>query len=154
MSVDTKLFIAAKEEKFLEFMPKVIQALNKWQRNELKEYATQQGFNNPLQFLFRNEEKEINKNLKNFTNGVECESYDFKSFNINFIVHGENRHLFVTHSCSSDYSEIYEGDKTIFSLGCWGMSEEIMMVIAEPLKEYGGVYYDYNDCDDIDFKKL
>jgi len=124
MGVDTKMFIAVKKEAIIDIMPIVINALNKWQRSELDRYAD-----------------------------LTCDTYDFGSFNINFTIHGENRQLFITHTCSNDYSDTYKGDKIIFSLGNWGVSEDIMMVVADAIKEKGDLYYVKNDCSD-DFKKL
>jgi hypothetical protein len=154
MGVDTKMFIAAKKEAILEIMPKVITALNKWQRNELDRYANLKGFDNRISFIVRDKEAGVNKNLKEYSNGItSCDTHDFGSFNILFTVNGESRQLFITHSCSSDYSDTYEGDKIIFSLGCWGMSEEIMMVVAKSINDLGEIYYVKNDCSE-DFVKL
>ena len=154
MGVDTKMFLATKKENILNVMPKIIDTINTWQRNELDIYWSKKGFESRMQFLFRNKEIGVNKDLKEYSNGIiSCNTSDFRSFNINFIIKGENRSLFITHSCSCDYSEIYKGDKIIFSLGMWGMSEEIMMVVAKSVKEFGDCYYTKNDCS-YDFKKI
>jgi hypothetical protein len=155
MGLDSKLFVATKKENILKVMPKVIGSLNTYIRAELDAYLEEKGFSNRMQFMFRDKESKLNKDLKDFSNGIsECTTYDFRSWNINFKIQGENRSLFVTHTCSNDYKEVYDGDKIIFSLGYWGLSDEIMKVIAESLKEFGDVYYDFNDCDDEDFVKL
>jgi hypothetical protein len=155
MGLDSKLFVATKKENILHVMPKVIEGLNTYIRAELDAYLEEKGFSNRMQFMFRDKESELNKGLKDFSNGIsECTTYDFRSWNINFKIQGENRSLFVTHTCSNDYKEVYDGDKIIFSLGYWGLSDEIMKVVAESLKEFGDVYYDFNDCDDEDFVKL
>lgn len=144
MGCDTKLFVATKTENITKVMPKVLKALNEWQRNRLDQYWNDNGFRSRLQFLFSTKDDE---NYQNFSNGVKsCNTYDFESFSIYFTVENEDRRLFVTHSCSSDYSEFYEGDKIIFSLGTWGMSTEIMKVVAETVKEFGDVYFCENDC--------
>lgn len=125
-------------------MPKLIGDLNVWQRSLLhKQYDNEKG--NVFSFLYGEEGKE-------WTNGVYVGTYYFKSFDLTFGI-GEKRVLFITYAHSCDYSEIYEGDKIIFSLGCWGMSEEIMMVVAESVKEFGDVYYVHNNCSE-DFRKL
>jgi hypothetical protein len=155
MGLDSKLFVATKKENILQVMPKVIEGLNTYIRAELDAYLEEKGFSNRMQFMFRDKESELNKGLKDFSNGIsECTTYDFRSWNINFKIQGENRSLFVTHTCSNDYKEVYDGDKIIFSLGYWGLSDEIMKVVAESLLEFGDVYYDFNDCDDEDFVKL
>jgi hypothetical protein len=154
MGVNTKMFIAVKKEAIIDIMPIVIDALNKWQRRDLDRYADSKGFENRMSFLFRDKDAEVNKGLKEYSNGIRtCGTYDFRSFNINFTIHGESRQLFITHTCSSDYSDTYKGDKIIFSLGNWGMSEDIMMVVADAIKDKGDLYYVKNDCSD-DFKKL
>lgn len=154
MGVDTKMFIATKKENIIVVMPKIIEAINTWQRKELDQYLDKKGFENRMLFLHRNKEEKLNDGLKDFSNGIRsCDTSDFRSFNINFTVKGEQRNLFITHTCSNDYYTTYEGDKIIFSLGCWGMSEEIMMVCVEALKEVGEIYYTKNDCDK-DFEKL
>ena len=154
MGIDTKLFIATKEENILKIMPLVISALNEWQRDLMVRYAKENGFKTALQYIFRDKDSESNKMLKDFSNGIKsCRTHNFESFHVNFIVNGEHRDLFVTHTCSNDYSDIYKGEKIIFSLGCWGMSKEIMMVIAEAIKDYGDVYFVKDDCSE-DFEKL
>lgn len=155
MGLSTNLFVGTKEENILKIMPKVINVLNDFIRTELDQYANRKGFDNRSMFLFRDKDSDINKDLKDFSNGIiSCETHDFESFSIFFTIKGEKRRLFVTHSCSNDYSEIYKGEKIIFTLGCWGMSEKIMMVISEVVKEFRDVYYDYNDCDEIEPKKI
>ena len=155
MGLDSKLFVATTKENILQVMPKVIDSLNTYIRTELDAYLDRKGFSNRMQFMFRDKESKLNKDLKDFSNGVrEVTTTDFRSWLVNFTVHGEGRSLFVTHTCSNDYKEVYDGDKIIFNLGYWGLSDEIMKVVAESLKEFGDVYYDFNDCDDEDFVKL
>jgi len=149
MSVNTKMFVATSKENILKIMPKVIEELNKWQREKLDNYWKENGFKSRVHYIF-------NKNKSNnpdFTNGVNTSTYDFLSFKITFTVNGEKRILFITHTCSNDYQDIYEGEKIIFSLGCWGMSEEIMLFLSEVVKEFGDVYFTKNNSTD-DFEKI
>ncbi len=149
MGVDAKLFVATKKENILEVMPKVIDSLNVYIREELDRYWQKENFLSRAVFMFSQEGEKL------FSNGVrEVTTSDFRSWWINFTIHGENRRVFVTHSCSNDYKDTYEGEKIIFSLGHWGLSDVIMKVIAKSLKEFGDVYYDFNDCDTDDFVKL
>ena len=149
MGVNTVMFIATKKENILETMPKVIKAINEWQRFQLNTAYKKAGYKSVLQFLYSNKE-----NGDNWSNGISnISTYDFGSFKIDFRFNGESRSLFVTHNCSNDYSDTYNGEKIIFTLGCWGKSEEIMMVIAEDIKEFGDIYYIHNDCKD-EFRKL
>lgn len=154
MGVDTKLFVTTSGDNIINVMPKVIDAVNKWQRNYLDNYWDKKGFQNRISFLSRNKKSGANKDLKEYSNGIKSvETYNFKSFNMYLTVNGESRSVFITHTCGSDYKEVYEGDKIIFSLGCWGMSKEIMMVIGEAVRSFGDVYFAYNDCSG-EFKKL
>lgn len=153
MGVNTKMFVTAKKERILEVMPKVIQTINDYVRFEFNKYMKEIREDwNFIQYSIKY--KKEGSNLKRFTNGVgSCYSYDFGSFHIDFSVNDENRSLFVTHTCSNDYSDVYVGDKIIFSLGCWGSSEEIMLLLADTVKEFGDVYFTKNDCE-TDFIKL
>lgn len=154
MGVSSVLFVATKPENILQIMPKVIDAINVWQRAELDQYWDRKGFDSRAMFLFRNKESEVNKGLKDFTNGIyDTSTSNFRSFITQFKVYGNSRALFCTHTCSSDYSDTYDGDKIIFSLGSWGLSEKIMMVVSDVVKEYGDVYFTNNDCED-DFEKI
>lgn len=154
MGASTILFVATKEDNFLKMMPKVLKELNKWQKKSLDQYWNDKGFESRLSFLFRNKEAGVNSDLKDFSNGIsDISSYDFRSFHINFMIEGNGRSLFVTHACSMDYSDTYDGEKIIFSLGSNEQSKEMMMVIAEVTKEFGDTYFTINDCND-EFVKL
>lgn len=154
MSVNTKMFVTAGQEKFLDIMPKVVEQLNKWQREKLHSYCKENGFNNIFSYLWRDKKKDQENGIFEYSNGVnKIHSFDFRNFEIFFTIRGEHRRIFVTPNCSMDYGEVYEGDKIIFDLNAWGMSEEIMMSFADVLKEFGDVYYTPNDCSE-DFVKL
>lgn len=146
MGVNTIAFVTAKKEVMFDLMPKLIKDLNKWQRVLLDEHW-KGNYDSRLQFL-------LDTDFKDWSNGIgEVRSYNFGSFTIPFKVNGEQRDLFITHNCSNDYSDTYKGDKIIFSLGNWGMSKEIMMVVAESVKDFGRVFYVGNDCSE-DLKEL
>jgi hypothetical protein len=149
MGVSTKLFVATESKNIVDLMPVVIGAINKWQRNHFDKYLAEKGFDNRVSFLFRDKNAGANKHLKDYTNGIHSiTTYDFGSFDINFTIHGEQRTVFVTHTCSNDYKDIHNGEKIIFSLGYWGMSREIMTVIGEAVKPFGDVYFIEDDTTD------
>lgn len=149
MGVNTKMFVATKTKNILEVMPIAIKAINKWQREHLDNYWDKKGFKNRISFLHRDKEIGVNKDLKEYTNGIRSvDTHDFRSWNMCFTVHGEKRSLFITHTCSYDFKDAYEGEKIIFSLGFWGMSKDIMMVIGDAIKEYGDIYFVENDSKD------
>lgn len=147
MGVDAKLFVTAKQGQENLIYAKVKKAIDIWQRSLLDDYKDKMGFTS--RYDITSMEK------YGWSNGISSiHTYDFGSFFMHFRVAGESRSLFCTHSCSCDYSDAYQGYKIIFSLGYWGKSDEIMKVIAKSVKEFGDVYYDFNDCDDKYFIKI
>jgi len=153
MSVDSKLFVCCGKEKLFEVVESVIDNLNIYSRSKLDEYWTQNTeANNRIHFLNGEEYKDQSKKYSNSVKG------DFRCMDVLSLTFGngdENlRTLKVFPDCSCDYSDTYEGEKIIFSIGCWGMYEEVMQVVAKAVSSFGEVYYDHNDCDDEDFIKL
>lgn len=153
MSVDSLLFVACNKEDVLAIGASVTKALSEYSRDKLDDFwKNNTECENRMQFLCADKYIDIKSK---YTNGAKVDSHDFESF---WIIFGNGdsvcRSLFMTTSCSSDYSEIYDGHKVIFSIGCWDSYDEIMAVVADAVKPYGDVYYDYNDCDDKYFIKL
>ena len=153
MSVDSKMFVTCNKEDVINIGNSVTEALNIYVRGKLDSYWRHNTTcSNRLQFLF---DKCLEEHSRKFTNGVSITSHNFDAFNISFGNGDESRRsLFMFPTCSTDYSDVCEGYKVIFSIGYWGSSEEIMSVLSEALKHYGDVYYDFNDCDDKDFIKI
>jgi len=151
MGQSTVMFLAVEKSRFLDVMPFVINALDKYVRRELDKYWKLKGYNNRASFLCSDE----NQNPKVFSNGVyNVTTYNFNSFNIRFSILEEKRDLFVTHTCSSDYADTYKGEKIIFSLGNWGLSVEIMNQIISACRSFGDCYYIENDCSGNEFLKF
>lgn len=151
--IESKLFVACKKEDVINIGNSVTEALNKYTRSKLDSYwMDNTDAINRAHFLSGKDYKDASKL---FTNGVSISSYNFDSF-VFILGNGDKNkrilHMFPT--CGSDYSGIYEGYKVIFSIGRWGSCDELMMVVADAVKKYGDVYYDYNDCDDLGFIKL
>jgi hypothetical protein len=65
-----------------------------------------------------------------------------------FTICGEKRMLSVQFNCDSDASERYLGEKIILSMGCSGLSEEVISTVLGSLTHLGRCYVDRNDCDD------
>lgn len=153
MSVDSKMFVTCKKEDVISIGNSVTEALNTYVRDKLDNYwKDNTDAQSRINFMWSDSYKDQNNK---FTNGVSVTSHNFDTFVISF-GNGDDciRNLFMFPTCSSDYSDVHEGYKVIFSIGYWGSSEEIMNVVAGALKPYGDVYYDFNDCDDKDFIKL
>lgn len=153
MSIDSMMFVTCNKEDVNSIENSVIETLNAYVRKKLDNYwRYNTTCSNRMQFLH---DKSLEEHSRKFTNGVSVTTYNFDSFVINFGNGDESRRsLFMSPTCSSDYGDVYDGYKVIFSIGYWGNSEEIMSVLSEALKPYGDVYYDFNDCDDEDFIKL
>ena len=153
MSLDSMMFVTCNKEDVISLGNSVATALNTYVKDKLDSYwSSNTTCSNRLQFLF---DKCLEEHSRKFTNGVSITSHDFDAFVISFGNGDESRrNLFMFPTCSSDYSDVCEGYKVIFSIGYWGSAEEIMSVVSEALKPYGDVYCDFNDCDDAGFIKL
>lgn len=66
----------------------------------------------------------------------------------------DKRQLNVFFDCDSNYEDVYQGQKIVFNLGCWGKSDELMKGILEGMKHLGRAFYIYNDCADEDWQEL
>lgn len=153
MSLDSKMFVTCSKEDVINIGNSVTEALNTYVRDKLDSYwKNNTDAQSRLNFMWGDSYKDQSNK---FTNGVSVSSYDFNTFAISF-GNGDDctRNLFMFPTCSSDYNDVYDGYKVIFSIGFWGSAEEIMSVVSKALKPYGDVYYDFNDCDDEYFIKL
>ena len=151
MSEDTKVFVVADQSKILEAVENVNKHLDVFIRNRLDNFAKENGY---TRWQAVNKGKG-NHNIS-FSNGVKNTYVSFladcPSFQIVFGC-GDNKDRIVWCSQNScDYKEIIEGNKIIFSWGCWGSNEEIAQIVCEALYKFGLVYYDLNDCDEVDFQ--
>lgn len=153
MSRDSKLVLSCNKEDTLDIGNSVTKALEKYARDKLNDFwQNNTDALNLIHFLHNDSYKE---HSDKYTNGVSITSYDFETFTFLFGNGDDNkRNLFMFTTCSSDHGDI-EGDyKVVLSIGYWGNSDEILMAVAEAVKEFGDVYYDFNDCDDLGFIKL
>ena len=153
MSVDSKLFVTCNKEDVNSIGNLVTEALNVYVRDKLDNYwKNNTDAQSRVNFMWSDSYKDQSNK---FTNGVSVITHNFDTFVISFGNGDESRRsLFMFPTCSSDYSDVCEGYKVIFSIGYWGSSEEIMSVLSGALKPYGDVYYDFNDCDHEYFIKL
>lgn len=154
MSVDSNLFVTCGKDKTIEVGQAVRKALDVWITKSLDTYwQNHTDAVNRIQFL-RDEDYRAQSEV--YTNGVKSvDTHEFRHYTFHFGCGDRNARMlsmFIDFSC--DYSDIYGGDKIIFSIGCWGMYDEIMKVVAKAVAPFGDVYYDFNDCDDKDFIKL
>lgn len=153
MSRDSRLVLSCNKEYALDIGNSVTKALSKYARNKLDNYwKNNTDAQSRVNFMWSDSYKDQNHK---FSDGVTVTAHDFDTFWFIFGNGDEHkRSLFMFTTCSSDHEDI-EGDyKIVFSIGYWGNSDEIMMVVAEAIKEFGDAYYDYNDCDDLGFIKL
>jgi len=141
MSIDSKLFVCLGKEHLFEVVTKVQSAIKDYFICELDKIK---GDDSRMTYILKSKETE------NPWYWVRGEFSDLQVICLNFGI-GEARALHIFPDCSCDNSEIYQGDKIIFSLGCWGKYKEIMEILINTLTELSDVYYDFNDCDDEDF---
>jgi hypothetical protein len=101
--------------------------------------------------IYKNPKVRVDK--ENLMKSVEinpmCEMVIF-----HFYIKGEQRSLHLHFGCDSDYREEgLLGSKLIFSVGMWGMYEEIIYSVADALLDHGPVFTKLNDCDSSPFVK-
>lgn len=149
MGVESKVFVVLNDNDLLTIGNAVVKAINEWLRYKLDIEVDKSGANNRFNFL--NQKEEFNS--ERWSNGCHIDAYNFNSFSIIFGCgdgqggEATRRRLFMC-AVESDYSDIVEGRKLIFSLNYWGSSEEIIDIIADTLVSYGDTYKVYNDCED------
>lgn len=151
MGVDTKVFVAADKSKLLEAVGEVKKHLDIFIRTNLDAFVEDKGYNNRFNAV-RNCKEDHGVR---YSNGVSQTCVDFMGSDAIFqIMFGcgdtDDRILHCTQM--NAINEIIEGNKIIFSLGCWGSNEDIAKILCGALAKFGPVYYDFNDCDDIDFQ--
>lgn len=67
---------------------------------------------------------------------------------LNFTLNGEVRTMYLLFGCHQDAPELGPGKKVFASLGCWGASDDLILLAAKVLAEFGDVYTIFNDCSD------
>lgn len=152
MSVDTKVYVIADKSKILEVVGEVHKHLDIFIRMNLDAFVQDKRYNNRFHAIGNCKEDYA----VDFSNGVKSTYVNFfgdsASFQISFGCGDNNGRLVHCSQNSCDHNEIIEGNKIIFSLGCWGSNKEIAQIICEALYKFGPVYYDLNDCDEVDFQ--
>ena len=153
MGTQAKLFVTCGKEKLFEVGNAIIDTLNAYSRKELDRFILNSDvFDTRVDYLRYQRDFETNEH---HTNGVRVDLFDFRCIAFNFGCGDiRMRSLHMTPDCSNDYSDVYGGEKIIFSINHWGKCDEIMKLVGESLKQFGQVYYDHNDCDDESFVKL
>lgn len=144
MSANTKAFVCCGKENLFDVVNSVVDHLNELCISLGKQYAKSIGLKNKLNLYKKYSESWGWYCTGSFLSNLSVISIDFKI--------GEKRSLHIFPDCFSDYNDVYDGDKIIFSIGCWGKNEEIIKVVCEAIKKFGDVYYCLNDCTD-DFVK-
>lgn len=153
MSVDSKVFVVCGNEKYIEVVNAVVDSINKYSREVLdKHWKENTECKSRMQYVTSDEYE--SGDLK-FTNGSSLSGYSLDCLTLVFGC-GDTfiRTLYILTGCHADYSDTNSGGKIVFSIGCSGKHKEIMSVVCEALKPFGKVYYDENDCDDIDFVEV
>jgi len=135
MSDSHKLFVACDVSKALEIYGHVMMHIKKLHRNRKEDLIMQYGD-------YYNIPEHIRQNLK----APVVISYDMDSFALVFGmgIGEEERKIFMSHVCSTDYKEYHDGQKIVFHIGAFGEHENIMNVVKECLIQWGDVW----ECDE------
>lgn len=150
MSIDSKTFVVCDKRDMLTIANSAAEAINKWLRAKLDQEVEKSGANSRIQFL-NNKDDYNSRNWSN--NGCHTFSYDFNSFSIVFgCGDGDNhtaarRSIFLSYT-ESDYNNLVNGGKLIFSMGSWGSNKEIIDLLSNVLVDYGTTYKIYDDSTD------
>lgn len=147
MPVCEKLFVTCNRDKLADVVDSVVDALNVYSRKKLDAAISSCDVaKNRIHFL---NNQDAFSETKKYSNGVSITGYNLRLISLLFGCGDETiRALNVSSCCHSDYSDIHNGPKIIFSLNRWGSSSEIMNIVCNSLKEFGDVYYNENDCSD------
>lgn len=152
MGVDTKIFVVADESKLLAAVGSVNKHLDVFIRGRLDSFVKDKGYVNRFNAVINAKD---DHNVY-FSNGVRQTFVNFMwddpLFQICFGCGDNNERMIHCSQNSCDYKEVAEGNKVIFSCGCWGSNEEIAKILCKSLASFGDVYYDLNDCDNVDFQ--
>lgn len=147
MSNNATAFLTGKQDQ-MKVIQAVTKAINKMVVKKLNKHLENIGTN---RIAFRGKKYDSSK----WTSSANVNSYDFETFQIIFGIgdgdkkSADRRILWVNTTCSCDYSDVYEGDKIIFSTGSWGSHIDIMEVVLKVLVKFGNVYYRKNCHDDF-----
>jgi hypothetical protein len=147
MSVDSKVFVVADISKGSEIGNAVYLHLSSWYRTKFNE-ANKHLLNNN-NFFWPIAEDCVKDTWSQF---VELRSTSFGLYTMVFKIDGENRCLYYFLECSCDTDDITTKNTFSFMIGHWGKYQEIMQEVISVLKNYGDVYWDENDCDDLGYE--
>lgn len=150
MGIDSKVFVVAEYGRALDVGDAVKRRIDQWLFSKVWEEAQLLGFANPAQLIHSDYNLKGDGRLWSMSTDIRANGFD--CFQINFTVEGETRTLWYFPDCSCDTDDITKQHTLSFSIGYWGMCDEIMQEVIEALKDFGKVYYDFNDCDDKDYE--
>lgn len=139
MSVDHKVFVACDVNKALDVYSACLRAISDYVSKKRSFHIDRFGLYTEVPLVVR-------ENL--FVPYIH--SYDFDTFRIMFGDGRKQCQLFMTHVCSCDYADVYDGDKIIFSMGARGDHDVIMSYVKEALEKFGEVY----ECDESKAKEF
>lgn len=152
MGIGTKIFVVAEESVILQAVSEVNKHLNIFIRTRLDAFVKDKKYAHSYHCTF-NCKKDHDVD---FSNGVRQTYVNFFGdkplFQICFGCGDNDGRIIHCSQNTCDYKEVSEGNKIIFSWGCWGSNKEIAQIVCKALYKFGPVYYDLNDCDEIDFQ--
>lgn len=156
MSVDSKMFVVCDSIEKMEVGKVALKAMQELVYSARTKKAEELGVHESCLIAGTSQPLVVlSPDAGYFTHTTSLVSYDFESFRINFGIGDEHcRSLYMHLTCRCDVAKYLEEeeDAVVFSIGCWGSNTLIMQTLAEALADKWPVFYDMNDCDDVDYQ--
>ena len=151
MGVDAKLFVKIEESRKLPAIQAATRAINELYHAEFDKAFRDSPYENKMKFIFDSKDEQGTC----LWSRPRLDSYDAVNFSLSFRINGEGRNLSIMTDIQTEHQRIIGFNPALwFSLGHWGLSDKLMKALVPSLKQFGEVYYDFNDCDDEDFVRL
>lgn len=93
----------------------------------------------------RPDKRRFAKDPNNKFTTIEMSNFS-KMITLHFTLNGEARMMSLHFDCHDDAIELGKCKKVFATLGCWGASDELILLAARVLADYGEVYTVFNDC--------
>ena len=151
MGVDSKVFVVAPYEQSMTIGKAVLDSIDQWLRAHIDREVETLGFPDRMAFMVSGYNKD-DKGRSRWSISTSVNTNNFQSFQYNFNIAGDARTLWYFTECSCETDKITPEYTLLFSIGAWGTNEEIMQTVIQALKPFGRVYYDYNDCDSVEYE--
>ena len=152
MGLYARLFVKIEEDKKFLGIQKAMEAVNEFYLKKFNEALECSPYENRVQFNLESKDEDG----RYLWSRPQLSSYDGEVFLLCFKINGESKTLYIMTNIKDEHQRIIGNHPALwFSQGGTNrLTDELMKVIATPLKKLGDVYYDFNDCDEKDFIKI